>query len=795
MAMGSQQLADDYGQIKDTLELYPNISVVKTEGQPPDNYEIEYRQRGYTKTSDGSVTIAQSHRIRISLPFGYPHFAPIAKPLTPVFHPDFDPAAIRIADHWQQNPSLPDLVLHIGEMINGSAYNIEEPFNQEAADWYQAHQSQLPLDSLSIADIEEPNADLDSLVDDTFASLGLENDDFLEPEKPVGPEDIAYIHDLIAENKIFSAQKLLADFPKTADFPDREELHQKIGKILRKTDQLFKLAEQLEDMGKLDEALEVAENILALAVDTPGAEPLRSRIQQSFLLAQPAGGGTKKKEKEIENKSNTTVKPSRHSSPSKLPVQWKFPKIGLSYKPLVVLILILGIGIGAISLYFKDQNALSQSQAHLLKGQLLIDKKEFDSSLEALEFAQKALANLTILRYRKQPLDQEIEKLLTSSDLQEGLKGRILYQGQYISSTKATRLNELAVLTSQAQDLAGQNKVEEALTIYRQALKHATEHNLEKQLDSIKENIQSLELRHTLSLAEKAEQEKNWNKAAEAYRKALQLSGKIKNLGTASDITHRLTAATFRHELDQSKKAFVQSQWQETIKFLEHAQQVITANPNVVTGREQQDLRQLLVNSRLYLMLSTAREAYEQRNWDLAIENYQNALALLADESLSTENTLGESLSKIETTLLMVKIAKIQDKVLVAEENGDKEAILVHSRETLQMIHDSKFAQDPALKKVALKINEKVKKVQEQLILDKKIAWLEEHYDEIFRANYPTFQGSKLVKPKAVFLRNIGKNPVFTITCFELSLGSSSKLELNYMFNSNTEKWTVYNGQ
>ena len=126
-------------------------------------------------------------------------------------------------------------------------------------------------------------------------------------------------------------------------------------------------------------------------------------------------------------------------------------------------------------------------------------------------------------------------------------------------------------------------------------MKFAADHNLGKQQAVINEIIQSLELRHTLSVAERAEQDKNWDEAAVAYRKALTLSGNIKNLGTASDITHRMTAATFRHELDQSKKAFTQSQWKETIKYLEQAQQAINVNPNIVTDKERQDLHRLLL--------------------------------------------------------------------------------------------------------------------------------------------------------------------------------------------------------
>ena len=234
MTTGSQQLADDYGQLKEFLELYPLITILRVEGDPPDHYELAYHLRGYVRTDDGAVGIGTDHQVRISLPFGYPHFAPIAKPLTPIFHPDVDPAAFRIADHWQQNPSLADLVLRIGEMICGSVYQLDEPFNREAADWYAAHQGQLPLDTLSLADIEQSQDRPDSLAEDTFASLGLESDDFLDPEKEIGEEDVQQIRDLIAERKIFTANRLLGEIPATATIPDREEMQQQIGKVLRR---------------------------------------------------------------------------------------------------------------------------------------------------------------------------------------------------------------------------------------------------------------------------------------------------------------------------------------------------------------------------------------------------------------------------------------------------------------------------------------------------------------------------------------------------------------------------------
>jgi tetratricopeptide (TPR) repeat protein len=793
MGMSSQQLAEDFRQLKDILKLYPKISVVKTVGQPPDNYEIIYNIRGYVKDITNAVVIDDSHRIRFSLPFGYPHFAPTVKPLSPVFHPDFDPAAIRIADQWQQNPSLAEIVLHVGEMISGNVFNLKDPFSQEAAEWYQRHQHQLPLDSLRSAIIERSAVEIDFLNEDTFTSLDLEKNSFLEAEKRVDFSEIEHIRDLISQNKYFTANKLLADLPESIQFQDRDKLQQDIGKVLRKTDQLFRLAKQLEDKGNRDEALEVVANLLTIAADAPGVDTLHARIQKT----SPRNNDIEDPQRLKGNRAEGQPEGSKRSSSdlSKSIPKQSFIGNNVPYKPLLAIILSLGVCIGSISLYFKDQNVLSQSQANLLKGQLLIDKKQFESALETLEKAKTALADLSILRFRKNTLEQAIETLLSSTDLQEGLKGRILYKGEYITTGIAASLAELSTLTDQAQGLAKQNKIEEALSMYRQALKLATEHGLNKQQPALHESIKSLELREALLLAEKAESGGKWEEAAKAYRKALNFSGNIVNLGTTNDITQRLTAATFRHEMDLSQKAFTQSHWQETIKFLEHAQQTVITNPNIATDKERQDLHRLLVNSQLYLMLSTAREAYQQKKWDVAIKEYQNALSLLASESGAMENTLGESISKIEKTLLMVKVSQIQDKVLIAESSADLAATLANSKEIQQLIRSSGYANDPTVKIVLQKVSDKIDKNQEKVVLNERIAWLEEHYEEIFRSNYPTVQGSKLLQPKAVFLKKFDNKTIFTINCLERSQGTSSKLELNYMFDGGTGKWSLYSGR
>jgi len=150
MATNESRLIADHQEVVRTLRRYDNINLINTSGNPVEEYDIEYKLRGYTIAADGKVSISKNHRIKIKIPFGYPHFPPTIKPLNPIFHPEIDENVVPIANYWEENESLPHLIIHIGNMICGNAYNLETPFNTEAAQFFAKHQSNLPLDSLSL---------------------------------------------------------------------------------------------------------------------------------------------------------------------------------------------------------------------------------------------------------------------------------------------------------------------------------------------------------------------------------------------------------------------------------------------------------------------------------------------------------------------------------------------------------------------------------------------------------------------------------------------------------------------
>lgn len=789
MVTDSDQHTADYEQLQTTLELYPSIKISLVEGNPPDTYEIEYHLNGYVRNPDGSITTAKLHRIRITLPFGYPHFAPMVKPLTHIFHPDIDPAAIRIAEQWQKNPTLSDLVLSIGEMICGNNYSSEDPFNQEAADWYEQHRNELPLDVLQIADIDDSDERFDTLDEDAFTSLGLDDEDLFGAEAEADESKIDLFHLQIGQKNIFAAAKILADIPQTANVPDREQIEQTIADALKKSDSLFKKAEQLEDQGKLDEAAIVIDDLESIVGDYPGLDNLRNRILQSQSLANSFS---------LENEDEAEISSQEKSAPLQKEPTKKAAisaESSISFKAIFIGVVIGIILVAGGLLYVQDHKILTQGQTNWQKVHALIDNRQFDDAQAEAEAIVRDMDNLILLKSSGNSLTTEINTLLNSDDFQQGLLGNTLYEGSYVSFAEAEKLKKLAKLTNTAERFIKQGKIRASLAAYQQALHYARKNELTVKALELAQTINNLRLEETLATAKKAEQEKEWENAVKTYSRALELSRSISDSKDAEEITKRLAAATFRHELDQSKQAFTGAQWQETITMLEHARQLLKENPTAVTEQERTELNQLLLNSRLYQLLTLAREAYERHDLATSISRYQETLHLLDTEKNNFSPGIEGAYGKIQTTLLMLQIAQVQRQAVQAKNSGKLTELLNHYKRILELIRTSPFHTNENLRQLTGDIQKQIANTRRQLDRQSKINYLKVNYQKIFKKHYPSFTGSKFEHPKVVFRKKIGGKMLFTLTCIERSQGSSSRLSLQYLYDPATKRWTLYTGQ
>jgi len=144
--MRMRRLQADAAQIQKVFARFPLIRVVPAQGELPERYTIEYRVRGLVRGPNGSPVFKDHHFAEIQLTSEYPRQSPKCRMLTPVFHPNIEPATICVGDHWTAGERLVDLVIRIAEMIGFQAYNIKSPLDGEAAMWADQNRQHLPTD-------------------------------------------------------------------------------------------------------------------------------------------------------------------------------------------------------------------------------------------------------------------------------------------------------------------------------------------------------------------------------------------------------------------------------------------------------------------------------------------------------------------------------------------------------------------------------------------------------------------------------------------------------------------------
>ena len=1024
MASGAQQLVADYEQVQKLLELYPNIRIIETEGSPPERYDIEYTIKGYMANEDGTASPVNSHQIRIILPFGYPHFPPTAKPLTPIFHPDIDPDAIRIADFWQDNNSLADLILHIGQMICGNLYQKEEPFNQDAFDWYEKRQDWLPFDTLEPGDAEEheesteseagaseevsapadkgeaktvdakgPSGetldilkddlifpfDEDELLDETaetpaedisaldaeketegldedisdafdleeaseepatledfgeeefdsageeeelpsslevdeaeefegveiddligidedetpltfedeeelaedlsLDSLGGEVDDLSEDEKetpltfemeesgepaakegaqdeglekieeedipldfeseeqsgteeadtpltmdsaepeaiedleeagelpgndeeslaglelgdeePQGETDksitggtIRSVSPLLEQKKIYTAKKVIADIPDPDSVQGIEEFQETIAAAIKEAEELFKKADKLEQAGELEKAGLTLDLVANIAVDYPGLEFARNRIRETMI----AGQGTKE-EAEPSDEKPADKKPLKKKKGPKI-------RVKLPYKVIAIVLVLIGIVAGAATVVINDSDNMNLANTNFQTAEQLLEKKEYKQAQQALNNADSALNSILFLqKAEKDKVRKNIQAIVDSQSFKEGLQGRVLYEGKYVTVEMAKGIDKFNAQMLRGETLQNSGDIEKAIATYELAVESAKKIGFTEQETNIRHTINNLRLNQALAAARKAEEEQEWKQAADTYAKALDMSKTLSTADDKNEIATRLAAASFRHELIQGQKAFTSSEWQKTIEMLQRAQNILEANPEIASESEKNEINKLLVNSRLYHILSRAKNAFEKQEWEMAINKYQNALYFLDHNRDVLGEEVSGNINKIEKTILMTRISREQDQNALAVDKNDLETSLKSYQAIAVLIQGSPFQEDEALKKIYENAQTQTVNLEHEIKINRRLDWLSANYEEIFRKMYPSAKSSKLMKPQTTFIKEEDGRLIFKMGCVEKRQGRLFRLELNYQYDPKTDSWNIYSGK
>lgn len=786
MSSETDQLAHDFAEVNKTLAQYPQIHVAKTEGDPPATYEVEYQLKALTRQENGSIDQAGRHLLRINLPFGYPHFPPTVKPLTPLFHPDIDPDAVRIATHWQQNPSLADLLVHIGEILCAQTFNLEEPFNQEAADWYSEHAADFPLDQIQQASAEDNAEDTFSLEETDDLGLSLEVDD---AEENINAQ-LEEIQHHISRNEVVTAGKLLATLSSSS--PEAQELEKIVSSALAKRDALIQEMEELENEDRFSEAYAIFEKIRAIAIDTPYLSDIGQRLQQSQAMldafSQPGltgdeqgsafpqqeDSGTKKKKKKTSKKTPQKEKPARARRADR-------PKIVIPVKTILAGLVVLIVVGGCTLVYTKSMETLMEAERDWIEIKYKPCSTPEDYKKIRIQ-AEKILINIRTVYVPgigKNKLEQEITDHLNDPDFKDGEIG---YQKIFVPIDKKI---------DKATHMASLEKYSEAMRLYKEARDLAVASKVDT-LDAQKINpeldnrISVIDEQITVLQEQVQEEGKNRERkmAEEAYDDGLKLFNRLEaKEGGTPDLPDEVIAS---------------DQWKVCIQVLENAQSLLSKQPETNSQERQEKLKTLLAYSKLYQYLAEARQAYEKGDFPDAIEKYEETLNWLENKRSVLHEIYKDAHLKIEKTIIILKITLELRQAVEAENQNNSTIALDHYKKSLKALRNSKMDMDDDLNQLKRYIHSRIKEIQSKIkkqnletAKSSTQEWWDKNYKRIFKKEFPSTRVSLLSKPRIHFIKVKNGRLLYIVRCSEKGI----TLEVRYQYDLSRRTWSRYDGE
>jgi len=125
---------------------------------PGERYIVRFRGRGLWRPEGKThVAIREVHEVRIKLGAAYPRMMPELTWLSPIFHPNISASGVvclgGYGTHWVPSLSLDELCGMLWDMIRYRNYDVDSPYNREAALWAKSQtQYPLPLDYRPIRD-------------------------------------------------------------------------------------------------------------------------------------------------------------------------------------------------------------------------------------------------------------------------------------------------------------------------------------------------------------------------------------------------------------------------------------------------------------------------------------------------------------------------------------------------------------------------------------------------------------------------------------------------------------------
>lgn len=836
MAASPHQLDEIYQQLKEHFLAHPVISVTPIKGDPPEQYEIIYTLPGFCKTGEGKIVELAEHNVELTIPFGFPHFPPSCKPKCDIFHPDFDPVAICLGDFWHQDRSLSDLIIHIGQMINGELYSTSNAFNEEAAAWYLNNSVKFPLARISwqTANGTPSPADDGHLYPvDTLDDADLNTEfDFLTLENKGQDEEITLntafpevdstsVVDLELFNRLDRQKKYYTLLKSGENLGHSSEIVKKLCLIARdKIELVEKLhgdAKKFEKKGEAHIAFEKYAQIMTIVADFPAIDTDIHRIKQTLALlddiqtenradffdrhASPASPDSDKKSAPPAQKASAAPAKTAARTTSAKDNQQEGSPAGKDTKKRIFFLLVLGtltISMGGSGYFwYAAKNNLREAKTALAECSASLADNQFG---HAERLCTQALHLVDQVKFIHQDearhLRQSLRQTLQSEKLSHGLAGDILYNGRYIPANEAKTLLSIEQQLKEANALFIDEKWSAAEQLFATLLAQ-TENStsLERMVvEDIQQKRLIAEFRMSYDPAQIFIRDSQWEDAIEKLfqaQKVLMSLPEAERERYSAQLQEALHKSQFANLKEQGDQSFTGADWLSAITAYNLA---LTRGQEAALSPESIDaIKNNIKRAELYTAINKGNKAFSRGSWDDAIAAYNQASTLLG-ETRNMSSTADSDINILKLSRIILQASVIRDRQ-AAETLVEKDELVKAKRKYQQILENiiaSPLRAEEEFNKIETQINTAIHVLDEKIFLTEKITYLKKNFQALFVANYSSAIPENLSNPVINKTKEIESKYIFRMQCTETGGGRPLTLVMFYAFDKKEGKWSLF---
>ncbi len=815
MSAAPQQLSEIHQQLKDYFSGYKSITVAPVQGDPPDRYEITYHIKGLKKLGEGNIIEAGDHVVEIAIPFGFPHFPPSCKPKSNIFHPDFDPAAVCLGDFWHQDCLLSDLILHIGRMINGELYSTTNAFNEEACLWYVSHPDTFPL-----AEIDWRQSEPDFAGSNEIPSIDTldENDlstpfDFLsrdereeEPTSPSPAAELTAAHDLDQMTLLARQKKYFTLYENikggAESLPEElQRLFSKAEKIVRKAEDWHRDAQRCERRGDVRGAISAFEKISEHVEDFPDLELHLERLRL-FIDLVPGSSEPESQVMADEGTDHEFPAKSVSKKSNDVPPAKGRPAVSAWRLPKKLIFFILGAIVtacltGGGYLYRQAVLKLDKADTALSQCDALLEKDLFQDAERSCEEARTVSEGLGLIFHgRVEQLRAQVDRILQSERMIQGLKGMVLIDGRYLAKKEIERMETYRQLRSKAEEHYTKEEWLDAVDLFAKilALPEISQLIPTDVVTEVKTKHDLARFRQVYDFGRQSLENGKWQEAVTELSKAeglIDLLPEDDRPRYASSLTSSLTKGSFELARENGDLYFAGSEWQKAMAAYEQA--LSTPGMDALSAESLENARRNMKRAQLYNLIDQGRKAFGAGAWDKAIGDYRQAEELLANHKAHLNVTdADEHLKKLSKIILQALIVRDRQAATGHVEKNELSTARGIYRQLIDRIDKSPFSKEGeflAAKKDAVAA---VQTLDEKIFIAEKSKYLEDQYRSLFAANYPAAVAENLINPIISFTKDSGDKAVFRMQCTETGGGRPLTLVMYYAFDRKNGRWEFH---